>query len=156
MIIKYVCSFFFWSLSCAILVYKLYISIRTILDCWAVLIFEVFYGGIFQKINFNSWSFFRCFFWSVNFAGWALLSQHIRILLLLAIFPDLEMAQFWSVNYICQVYKLKLILDMSKILDNIYIDRFLLVAFVKYTLLQIIVFGTVFFDTFWKLWKLVF
>ena len=45
---------------------------------------------------------------------------------------------------------------MSKILDNIYIDRFLLVAFVKYTLSQIIVFGTVFFDTFWKLWKLVF
>ena len=100
---------FFWSLSCAILVCKLYISIRIILDFWAVLIFEVFYGGIFQKINFNSWSFFRCFFWSVNFAGWAFLSQHIRILLLLAIFPDLEMAQFWSVNYICQVYKLKLL-----------------------------------------------
>ena len=126
---------FFCSLSCAILVCKLYISIRTISDFWAVLVFEVFYGGIFQKINFNSWSFFRCFFWSVNFAGLAFLSQHIRTLLLLAIFPDLETAQFWSVNYICQVYKLKLFfLDMSKILDNIYINRFLLVAFVKYTL----------------------
>ena len=45
---------------------------------------------------------------------------------------------------------------MSEILDNIYIDRFLLVAFVKYILSQIIVFGTVLFDTFWRLRKLVF
>ena len=50
-----------------------------------------------------------------------------------------------------------LILDMSEILDNIYIDRFLLlVAFVKYILSQIIIFGTVLFATFWRLWKLVF
>ena len=27
-------------------------------------------------------------------------------LLILAIFPDLEMLQFWSVNYICQVCEL--------------------------------------------------
>ena len=45
---------------------------------------------------------------------------------------------------------------MSEILDNIYIDRFLLVTFVKYILSQIIVFGTVLFDTFWRLRKLVF
>ena len=45
---------------------------------------------------------------------------------------------------------------MSEILDNIYIDRFLLVVFVKYTLSQIIVFGTVLFDTYWRLWKLAF
>ena len=45
---------------------------------------------------------------------------------------------------------------MSEILENIYIDRILLVAFVKYTLSQIIVFGTVFFGTYWRLWKLAF
>ena len=37
------------------------------------------------------------------------------------------------------------------ILDNIFIDRFLLVAFVKY-----ILFRTVLFDTFCRLWKLLF
>ena len=36
-------------------------------------------------------------------------------------------------------------------LDNIYIGRILLVAFVKSILSQIIVFGTVLFDTFWRL-----
>ena len=41
---------------------------------------------------------------------------------------------------------------MSEILENIYIDRILLVAFVKYTLSQIIVFGTVFF---WYLLEIV-
>ena len=46
-----------------------------------------------------------------------------------------------------------LILDMFEILD-VYIDSFLLVAFVKYILSQVIVFGTVLFDTFWRLWKL--
>ena len=55
-------------------------------------------------------------------------------MLLLAIFPDPEMLQFWSVNYI-------FILDMSKILDNIYIlvfivnrESVLLLTFVKYIL----------------------
>ena len=47
-----------------------------------------------------------------------------------AIFPDLEMKQFLTVNFICQACKLKL-LDMFEILDNIYTNRFLLVAFVK-------------------------
>ena len=41
---------------------------------------------------------------------------------------------FWSVNYIRQVCKLKLVL---KVLDNVFLDRFLLVAFVKYILWQI-------------------
>ena len=106
--IKYVCSFFLFFKLCNSGLQIIHLHSNH-LRLWAVLVFEVFYGGIFQKINFNSWSFFRCFFWSVNFAGWAFLSQHIRILLLLAIFPDLETAQFWSVNYICQVYKLKLL-----------------------------------------------
>ena len=66
------------------------------------------------------------------------------------------MTQYWSVSYISQVCKLKLILDVSEILDNIYIDRFLIVAFVKYILSQIIVFGTALFDTFWRLWKFFF
>ena len=54
-------------------------------------------------------------------------------------FPDLAMLQFWSVNYICQVWKLYIFLDMSEILDNIYIsvflvnsDSVLILAFVKY------------------------
>ena len=47
---------------------------------------------------------------------------------------------------------------MSEILNNIYIDRFLLVAFVKYVLSQVYshLFGTLLFDTFWRLWKLLF
>ena len=63
---------------------------------------------------------------------------------------------FWSVNYICQVCKLKLDL---KVLDNIFIDRFLLVAFVKYILSQIYshcIQNCTFFDTLYRLWKLLF
>ena len=58
----------------------------------------------------------------------------ILSLLFLAIFPDLEMLKFWSVNY-------TFILDMSEILDNIYIwvflvniESVLLLALVKYML----------------------
>ena len=43
---KYVLSFFY-SLSCTSLVCKLYISIRFVLDFWAVLILEIFYIWIF-------------------------------------------------------------------------------------------------------------
>ena len=63
---------------------------------------------------------------------------------------------FWSVNYICQVCKLKLVL---KVLDNIVIDRFLLLAFVKYILSQIsshCIQSCTFFDTLYRLWKLSF
>ena len=47
---------------------------------------------------------------------------------------------------------------MSEILNNIYIDRFLFVAFVKYISSQICshVFGTALSNTFWRLWKLLF
>ena len=39
---------------------------------------------------------------------------------------------------------------MSEILDNIYIDRFLLLAFVNATVRSTaVVFGTKLFDTFW-------
>ena len=55
-------------------------------------------------------------------------------MLFLAIFPDLEMLKFWSVNY-------TFILDMSEIFDNIYIwvfsvnsESVLLLALVKYML----------------------
>ena len=50
-------------------------------------------------------------------------------LLLLAIFHDMEMTQFWSINNICQVCKLKLL--FFKIMDNIYIDRLLLNIFFR-------------------------
>ena len=47
---------------------------------------------------------------------------------------------------------------MSEILNNVYIDKFLLVAFAKYILAQVWshVFGTILLDTFWNLWKLLF
>ena len=41
------------------------------------------------------------------------------------------MTQFWSLNHICQVSKLKTLLDMSNILNNIYSDRCLLVALIN-------------------------
>ena len=43
-------------------------------------------------------------FWYLVFLFLAFLS--ILSLLFLAVFPDLEMLQFWSVNYICLVCKL--------------------------------------------------
>ena len=55
--------------------------------------------------------------------------QSKHYLLFLAIFHDLEMTQFWSVNNICLVYKLKFLLG------NIY-GRTI-----------------VFFGTFWRLWE---
>ena len=58
--IKYVFSFF-WSLNCKSLVCKLYISIRFILDFWAVLILDVYSYLHILKDKINSWSFFRCF-----------------------------------------------------------------------------------------------
>ena len=57
----------------------------------------------------------------------------------LAIFPDLEMLKFWSVNYTCQVCKLFFYFGHSEILDDIYIwvflvniESVLLLALVKY------------------------
>ena len=80
-------------------------------------------------MNFNSWSFFRCFFWSVNCTSQVFISQHFldmdnifsvgiqelqyETLVLLAIFFDLEMTQFWSVNYIRQVCKSKLLFSLN-------------------------------------------
>ena len=43
---------------------------------------------------------------------------------------------------------------MSGIFNNIYIDKFLIAAFVKYILSQIC--SHVLLDTFWRLWKLLF
>ena len=47
---------------------------------------------------------------------------------------------------------------MLEILNNIYIDKFLFVAFFKYISSQIWnhVFGTVLLDTFWRLWNIAF
>ena len=80
-------------------------------------------------------------------------------LLFLAIFPDMEM--FWSVNYIWQVCNYTFILDMSSILDNIYIwvflvnsESILLLAFVKYMLCRHFTENCIF-CTFWSLKILV-
>ena len=56
--IKYVFSFS-WYLNCTSLVCKMYISIPTIFNFWAVLIFEVFYSGIFYMVIFQMF-FFVC------------------------------------------------------------------------------------------------
>ena len=60
------------------------------------------------------------------------------------------MTQFWSVK--------TLILDMSQILNSIYIDRLLFVTFVKYISSQIRspIFGTAILNTFRRLWKQLF
>ena len=61
-------------------------------------------------------------------------------LLFLAISPDLEMTQIWSVSYIYQVCKVLCILDFTESLGNICIVS----VFVLLVLLL------VFFDNFWK------
>ena len=65
----------------------------------------------------------------------------ILSLLLLAVFPDLEILTFCSVNYICISVYYIFILDISEILDNIYVwvfsvngKRVLLSTLVKYML----------------------
>ena len=101
---------FFWSVNCIILVSKL------------CLIFQISSSGDIRKGQFQLLvSFFSCFFlvsklyksgvyififWGflafsfLDFNVWSILS-----LFFLAIFLDLEMWQFWSVNYICPVCK---------------------------------------------------
>ena len=86
-------------------------------------------------------------------------SQNIMsiIVLLPAIFPDLEMTRFWSIDYKCQVCKLEpLFWSCPK-----FWTRFILIRCYLYLLWNIfchksttIVFGTVLFGTFSKLWKL--
>ena len=80
-------------------------------------------------------------------------------ILLLAIFLDLQMTQFWSVNYICHVFEMKLFLWTCPKFWTIRI----LIGFYMWLLLNIfyqrstaIVLGTVLLDTFSRLWKLLF
>ena len=84
----------------------------------------------------------QCFIWRILVFSFLVLSLYKNpksnhYLIFLAIFPELEMLQFWfiyarSVNY-------TFILDMSEILDNTYIWMFLVnsesvLAFVRYML----------------------
>ena len=80
-------------------------------------------------------------------------------LLLLKIFLDLEMTQFWSVDYICEVCKLKLLFWTCPNVCAIFVFigsylQFLLNIF--YHRSTVIVFGIDLFDTFWRSWKLLF
>ena len=122
---------FFWSVNCTVLVCKLCLLFQAILDLWPVLILEVYSSGILRKINLNSYLLFQlffpvcklyklglyittygqCFIWGnlvLNFLVFSFCKnpKPNHHLLFLAIFPNLEMLQFWSVNYICQVCKL--------------------------------------------------
>ena len=111
---------FFWSLNCIFLVCKLYLLFQTILNLWLVLILEIFSGWNIKKGQFRFllfWLFFLVcklyksrlyilIFWGFlvfSFLVFSVLS--ILSLFFLAIFLDLEMWQFWSVNYICPVCK---------------------------------------------------
>ena len=92
--------------------------------------------------------YFRVFIFLVFGVYKNLKSNHY--LLFLAIFPDMEMLQFWSVNY-------TFILDTSEILGNIYICVFLLnrksvllLDFVKYMLYSHFTQNCIF-CTFWRL-----
>ena len=83
----------------------------------------------FAKVSLKYLGHGQCFIW--EFLVLAFIETARLNTILLEFFPDREMTQFWSVSHVCQVCKLK------RILDNIYMDRFLLVAFVKYILSQI-------------------
>ena len=77
----------------------------------------------------------------------------------LAIFINLEMTQFWSVNYICQVCKLKLLFRTCLKFWTMFIligSYFQLLLNIYYRRSTAILFGTVLFDTFWWSWKLLF
>ena len=109
----------------------LLISDHLTLDLWPVLILEVFSSWDIKKGQFQFLlTFLVVFFWSVNCTNQVCIPSHtlnmgnilsegfwylvflflaflsILSLLFLAVFPDLEMLQFWSVNYICLVCKL--------------------------------------------------
>ena len=124
-------SAFFWSANCTILICKLCLLFSIILDLWPVFILQVFSSWDIKKGKFQFLATFLAdCFWSVNCTNQVCISSYIlnmgNILfegfqylvfqflaflsilspLFLAIFPDLEMLQFWSVNYICQVCKL--------------------------------------------------
>ena len=76
------------------------------------------------------------------------------------------MIKFWSVNYICQSVNYTFILDMSEILDNIYISVFsinsesaLLLTLIKYMLCSHFTQNCIF-CTFWRLkivvlWRII-
>ena len=63
------------------------------------------------------------------------------------------MTQFWSVNYVCHVCKLKLLFWTIFILIGSYLQLLLNTFYHSYTA---IVFRTVLFDTLWTLWKLLY
>ena len=83
----------------------------------------------------------KCSFWPILDAAlrrscWHSKKVQVYPLLLVASFHDLQMTQLRSVNYICLVYKFKFLF-----LGNIYHRSIA------------ILFGTVIFSSFWRLWK---
>ena len=120
-------QFFIWSLNCTSLVGKFYISFRTILYFWTVLILEVIYQWLYLKVGFLLLLIFQIFlslvhvmpvhhtiFWTWTMFYLRVFSTGIHkrckfntFLLRLVIFYDLEVTKFWSVSYIYLVYKLK-------------------------------------------------
>ena len=135
----YLCSLpiqtFFWSSDCTIFVCNLWLLLQTILDLWPVLILEIFSCWDIKKGQFQFLvTFLAVFFWSVNCTNQVCISSHIlnmgnilfegfqylvfQFLVFLSILSlvfvaILPVIYARSVNY-------TFILDMSKILDNIY------------------------------------
>ena len=124
-------SGFFWSVNFTVLVCKLCPLFQIISDLWSVLILDIFSCWDIKKGQFQFLvTFLAVFFWSVNCTNQVCMSSHIfdmdnvlfgslqylvfqvlaflsiLSLLFVAVFTDLEMIQFWSINYICQVCKL--------------------------------------------------
>ena len=163
---RIVCTYsdLFLPISCTSLVCKLCLLFQTILDLWAKLMLKVFSYKILRRIIFNSQllfellcsgiqivqirSVYHTIFWTQSmfylkvfnimllvFSIYKLKSNHH-----LAIFPDLEMMQFWSVNLYVPCVNILLSFYISRSLGNIYMsvlvisESVLLLAFVIYML----------------------
>ena len=125
---------FFWCVNYTVLVCRLCLLFQIILDLWPVLILKAHSSEISRRVSFNCYLLFscfvlvcklyklglyittyfehgQCFIWGFLVFSFLVFSVYKNPksnhhLLFLAIFPDLEMLQFLSVNYICQVCKL--------------------------------------------------
>ena len=88
-----------------------------------------------------------------SFQYWHSQKLQDQTLFLLEFFPDPDMTQFWSVNYVYQVCKLKVLFWTIFTLIGSYLQLLLNIFYHRYTAT---VFRTVLPDTFWRLWKLLF
>ena len=115
----------------------------------------------FRSVNMQFGLFYHNIFWAWWCFIWKLL---VLAFIETARLNTTSCSNFsWSWNgttLVCKLYmpslQIKtLISDISKNCNNLYVDRLLLVPFVKCILLHIIVFEIVLFNTFWRLWNII-